>query len=421
MTEQNGARKSTVDKKTSNDHSAYNLGLEHTDDEYDTCSQLLIVLAHCFVVITFPFLFFCYYKVIRQFERAVCFRLGRLRACGAQGPGLTFVIPFLDKCKRVDLRLIATQLLPQEILSADSVTVEADATIYYHVIDPISSVVNIENARASTKLLAQSTLRNALGARTLTQILSERERLSTEIRDTLSSVTESWGVKIERIELKDLRLPKNLQRKMASIAEANQDAEAKCISAEGECRASESLKNAARVLSEVPAALQLRYLQTMHSISTDSNSTILFPMPMETLNPLKFTSLPSAITSIPMASQNLTTEIELSQQPHEPQPELPAISNTPQRTATPPTVPTYTSSQTLPMPISTTVTSANIYGTRYPQQNTNTTQRYGGQRIGSVGTITEICTSDDDEKSTDRQQRPIYPMQPMNQVPVYNY
>ncbi|KAI6180939.1 Stomatin-2-like protein [Aphelenchoides besseyi] len=395
MTEQNGARKSTVDKKATNGHSAYNLGLEHTDDEYDTCSQLLIVLAHCFVIITFPFLFFFYFKVIRQFERAVCFRLGRLRSGGAQGPGLTFVIPFLDKCKCVDLRLISSQLLPQEILTADSVTVEADATVYFHVINPISSVVNIENARASTKLLAQSTLRNVLGARTLMQILSEREKLSTNIQDTLSSVTESWGVKVERIELKDLRLPKNLQRKMASTAEANQEAQAKLVAAEGECRASESLKNAARVLSEVPAALHLRYLQTMHSISTDSNSTILFPMSMETLNPLKFTSLPPIVTSIPMASQNPTSEIDLSQQTQEPQPELPPISNTPQRTATPST---YTSSQTLPMPISTTVTSANIYGTRYPQQNTNAIQRFGSQRIGSVGTITEMCTSDDDEK-----------------------
>lgn len=170
-----------------------------------------------------------------------------------------------------------------QILSKDSVTVNVDAVVYFRVCDATVSIVNVENATGSTKLLAQTTLRNVLGTKTLSEMLSHREEISNEMQQTLDQATESWGVKVERVEVKDIRLPVNLQRAMAAEAEANREAKAKVIAADGERLASESLRTAATVLSETPAALQLRYLQTLNTISAEHNSTIIFPLPMDLL------------------------------------------------------------------------------------------------------------------------------------------
>ncbi|KAI6183750.1 hypothetical protein M3Y97_00522400 [Aphelenchoides bicaudatus] len=259
-----------------------NLNFENTEP-YDCCSYFLIIISYLLVIVTFPFTFFMYFRIVQQYERAVIFRLGRLKSGGAKGPGLFFIIPCIDEYRKIDLRVVSFQVPPQEILSKDSVTVEVDAVVYFRIFDPTISVVNVENAISSTKLLAQTTLRNVLGTKNLSEMLSHREEISGEMQNVLDTATAPWGVKVQRVEVKDIRLPKQLQRAMAAEAEAAREAKAKVISADGERQASEALRSAAFVLGEHPAALQLRYLQTLNTISAEHNSTIIFPLPMDVL------------------------------------------------------------------------------------------------------------------------------------------
>jgi len=219
-------------------------------------------------------------KVVQEYERAVIFRLGRLRAGGAKGPGLFFTMPCIDSYKTVDLRTVSFDVPPQEVLSRDSVTVSVDAVVYYRVSNPTMATNNIEDYSHSTRLLAATTLRNVLGTRNLAEILSERESISRVMQDSLDEATDPWGVKAERVEIKDVRLPVQLQRAMAAEAEAAREARAKVIAAEGEQKASQALREAAMVIAESPSALQLRYLQTLSTISAEHNSTIIFPMPI---------------------------------------------------------------------------------------------------------------------------------------------
>uniref|UniRef100_A0A915MR53 Band 7 domain-containing protein n=1 Tax=Meloidogyne javanica TaxID=6303 RepID=A0A915MR53_MELJA len=198
-------------------------------------------------------------KVVQEYERAVIFRLGRLLPGGAKGPGIFFIVPCIDTYRKVDLRVLSFEVPPQEILSKDSVTVAVDAVVYFRISNATISVTNVEDASRSTKLLAQTTLRNILGTKT------------------------QWGVKVERVEVKDVRLPIQLQRAMAAEAEAAREARAKVIVAEGEQKASRALKEAADVIAESPQAIQLRYLQTLNSISAEKNSTIIFPFPVDLL------------------------------------------------------------------------------------------------------------------------------------------
>eukprot|EP00105_Crassostrea_gigas_P006752 XP_011420800.2 PREDICTED: mechanosensory protein 2-like [Crassostrea gigas] len=186
--------------------------------------------------------------------------------------------------QKVDLRVLSYDVPPQEILTRDSVTVAVDAVVYYRIFDPIMSVCNVNDAFRSTQLLASTTLRNVLGTKAMSEVLSERESISQEMQHILDVSTDPWGMKVERVEIKDVRLPIQLQRAMAAEAEAAREARAKVVAAEGEQKASRALKEAADVIAESPAALQLRYLQTLNSISAEKNSTIIFPLPINMLS-----------------------------------------------------------------------------------------------------------------------------------------
>lgn len=255
----------------------------HSDPEESSmyqCEVAMKMLAIVVIVFTFPFCLVVCMKVIAQYERAVVFRLGRLLP-GARGPGLIFVLPCLDTMKIIDLRTFTFDVPTQEVLTKDSVTVAVDAVVYYRIFDPVMSVVNVEDANRSTRLLAATTLRNVLGTMDLYQLLTDRENIAALMQECLDVATDTWGVKVERVEVKDVRLPIQLQRAMAAEAEATREARAKVIAAEGEEAASKSLKRAGRVLAECPMALQLRYLQTLSSISAEKNSTIIFPLPID--------------------------------------------------------------------------------------------------------------------------------------------
>jgi len=256
---------------------------EETEQKFSCCALLLTVLSYFLVLCTFPISLCFALRIVQEYERAVIFRLGRLLPGGAKGPGLFFVLPFIDSYKKVDLRTVSFDVPPQEILSKDSVTVAVDAVVYFRIYDATMSITNVENANHSTRLLAQTTLRNTLGTKNLTEILSERENISHMMQSSLDEATDPWGVKVERVEVKDVRLPQQLQRAMAAEAEAQREARAKVIAAEGEMNASRALKEAADVISESPQALQLRYLQTLTVIASEKNSTIVFPLPVEML------------------------------------------------------------------------------------------------------------------------------------------
>jgi len=260
-------------------------GQVQRDDEDDGCGScvgmLIMIISMFLILITMPFSLFVTVKQVQEYQRAVIFRLGRVKKGGAVGPGLFFIIPCMDSIQVVDLRTVSFDVPPQEILTKDSVTVAVDAVVYYKISDPMSSVVNISNASSSTRLLASTTLRNALGTRTLQEILAEREGVAAQILEHLDAATDEWGIKVERVEVKDVRLPQSLQRAMAAEAEAAREARAKVIAAEGEQKASKALKEASDIISTSPAALQLRYLQTLGSIAAEKNSTIVFPLPIE--------------------------------------------------------------------------------------------------------------------------------------------
>merc|ERR1719215_1930801 len=222
--------------------------------------------------------------MVQEYQRAVIFRLGRVKKGNAVGPGLFFIIPCLDQIQVVDLRTVSFDVPPQEILTKDSVTVSVDAVVYYKIVSPYAAVCNVTNANQSTKLLASTTLRTVLGTKNLSEILSERDTISNVMKTLLDEATDPWGVRVERVEVKDVRLPVQLQRAMAAEAEAAREARAKVIAAEGEQKASRALKEASEVISESSSALQLRYLQTLNSISAEKNSTIIFPLPTDLIS-----------------------------------------------------------------------------------------------------------------------------------------
>ncbi|XP_043286389.1 band 7 protein AGAP004871 [Venturia canescens] len=261
------------------------IGAEDSKDNEGTttCGNILVFLSWLIVVLTMPFSLFVCFKVVQEYERAVIFRLGRLLSGGAKGPGIFFILPCVDCYARVDLRTRTYDVPPQEVLTKDSVTVSVDAVVYYRVNNATISIANVENAHHSTRLLAQTTLRNTMGTRPLHEILSERETLSGNMQMSLDEATDSWGIKVERVEIKDVRLPVQLQRAMAAEAEAAREARAKVIAAEGEQKASRALREASEVIGDSPAALQLRYLQTLNTISAEKNSTIVFPLPIDML------------------------------------------------------------------------------------------------------------------------------------------
>ncbi|CAF3681005.1 unnamed protein product [Rotaria sp. Silwood1] len=261
--------------------------VRNTEEGISACGWVLVVLSYIICVLTFPFSLCVAIKVIQEYERAVIMRLGRILPGGAKGPGLFFILPCVDTIMKVDLRTVTFDVPPQEILTRDSVTVSVDAVVYFRIFNPIISVTNVENSRYSTQLLAATTLRNILGTKTLQEILSDRENISHSMQVHLDEGTDPWGVKVERVEMKDVRLPVSMQRSMAAEAEAAREARAKIIAAEGEQKASRSLKEAADVINESPIALQLRYLQTLTHIAAEKNSTIVFPIPIELMRLMK--------------------------------------------------------------------------------------------------------------------------------------
>ncbi|XP_052790880.1 stomatin-like [Mya arenaria] len=246
---------------------------------YGVCGYVLVAMASLILILFFPFSLIWSLKVVQEYERAVIFRLGRIKGRRAQGPGLFFLMPCVDTFIKVDLRTFTFNIPPQEILTRDSVTVVVDAVIYARIYDATMATVNIKDARGSTNLLGATTLRTMLGTVGLSEILSDRDRIDRDMQNTLDNATHYWGVKVERVEIKDVRLPIQMQRAMAAEAEAGRMARAKVISAEGEMKAARSIKQAADVLQESPASIQLRYLQTLHSISEEQNHTIVFPLP----------------------------------------------------------------------------------------------------------------------------------------------
>ncbi|KAG8450335.1 hypothetical protein GDO86_002837 [Hymenochirus boettgeri] len=244
---------------------------------------VLMFVSFLLVLVTFPLSIWSCMKIVQEYERAVIFRLGRVRS-NAKGPGIFWILPCTDNFCRVDLRTVSFAVPPQEVLTKDSVTIMVDAVVFYRVFNPTVSVIKVDNASQATQMLAQTTLRNMLGTKSLTEILVDREEMAEQMSRILYDATRVWGIKVERVEIRDVKLPGSLQRAMAAEAEAAREARAKVVAAEGEMNASRSLKEAAIIMSESPAALQLRYLQTLSHIAAEKNSTIVFPIPVNILS-----------------------------------------------------------------------------------------------------------------------------------------
>ncbi len=221
-------------------------------------------------------------KILKEYERGVIFRFGRLR--GAKGPGLFVIIPFVDKMIKVDLRTVTMDVPPQDIITHDNVPVKVNAVVYFRVMDPEKSIVKIEKYILATSQIAQTTLRSILGQVELDDLLARREKINKELQKIIDEQTDPWGVKVSNVEIKDVELPQSIQRAFAKQAEAERERRAKIISAEGEFQASEKLSNAAEVLGKFPISVQLRFLQTLKEIATEQNSTIVFPVPIDLVN-----------------------------------------------------------------------------------------------------------------------------------------
>lgn len=226
-------------------------------------------------------------KIIPEYERGVIFRLGRV--VGAKGPGLFFIVPFIDRMIKVDTRTITLDVPTQEAITRDNVTVKVNAVCYFRVLEPNAAVVNVENYLLATQQIAQTTLRSVLGQRELDELLSERDEINSQLQKIIDEQTEPWGVKVSVVEVKDIELPQSMQRAMARQAEAEREKRAKIIHADGELQASKQLAEAAKVMATSQGALQLRYLQTLSEISVEHNSTIIFPLPIELLTGLMST------------------------------------------------------------------------------------------------------------------------------------
>jgi len=273
-------------------------------DEGPNICALIITIGSLFLIVaSLPFSLFFVVKVVQEYERAVIFRLGRLLTGGARGPGVFFINPFVDIYEKIDMRSQTFEIPPQEILTKDSVTVFVNAIMYYKVANATHAVSNVDDYSGSARLLAATSLRNVLGTMTLGDILCQREIIAKSMKTTLDEGTEPWGVMVERVEVKDVRVPEQLQRAMAAEAEAARNARAKVIAAEGEHKASRSLRQAAEVIMDSPAALQLRYLQTLNSISAEHNSTIIFPVPIDIISNFMNFQQPSNMDMQPQQQQ----------------------------------------------------------------------------------------------------------------------
>jgi len=225
-------------------------------------------------------------RILREYERGVIFRLGRLTGNGGvKGPGLILLIPVIDKMVKVSLRTVVLDVPPQDVITQDNVSIKVNAVVYFRVIEPQKAVVQVENFLAATSQISQTTLRSVLGQSELDDLLSQREKINHKLQQIIDSNTDPWGVKVSNVEVKQIDLPQEMQRAMAKQAEAERERRSKIIAAEGEYQASQRLADAAKILADQPSALTLRYLQTLREIATENNSTTIFPVPIDLLKP----------------------------------------------------------------------------------------------------------------------------------------
>lgn len=222
-------------------------------------------------------------RILREYERGVVFRLGRLMS--VRGPGLILLIPVIDKMVKVSLRTVVMDVPPQDIITEDNVSIKVNAVVYFRVLQPQKAIVEVENYLMATSQFSQTTLRSVLGQSELDDLLSQREKINQKLQQIIDTHTEPWGIKVSNVEVKQIDLPQEMQRAMAKQAEAERERRSKVIAAEGEYQASQRLADAARILSEQPSALTLRYLQTLREIATENNSTTIFPVPIDLVKP----------------------------------------------------------------------------------------------------------------------------------------
>ena len=246
--------------------------------------NLLVVSVLGTIVLLLVFLALAAIRVVQQYERGVIFVLGRL--IGAKGPGLFLVPPLISRMSNVDLRIVTLTVPPQEVISRDNVTIKVTAVIYFYVVDPIAAIVNVVNFNQATTQIGQTTLRNVRGQSELDELLAERNKINRDLQVIIDEHTSRWGVKVTAVEIKDVELPITMQRAMAKQAEAEREKRAKVIHAQGELQASTKLAQAAEVIGSQSAALQLRYLQTLTEIAVEKNSTIIFPLPIDLIEPM---------------------------------------------------------------------------------------------------------------------------------------
>jgi len=223
-------------------------------------------------------------KQLVEYERGVIFRLGRL-VSAPRGPGITFLIPVIERMVRVDLRTITMDIPPQDVITRDNVSVKVNAVLYFRVVEPAKAIVQVENYLFATSQLAQTTLRSVCGQEELDDLLSEREKINSRLQGIIDAHTDPWGIKVSLVEIKHIDLPQEMQRALAKQAEAERERRAKIINAEGEFQAAQRLADASAIIEQHPVALQLRYLQTLSEVATENNSTTLFPVPIDLLTP----------------------------------------------------------------------------------------------------------------------------------------
>ncbi len=241
------------------------------------------MIPYLVTVLIFIFILSQVVKILNEYERGVIFRLGRL--IPSKGPGIILLIPFIDKLQRLSLRLVTLDVPPQDVITRDNVSIKVNAVLYYRIMDPNRTVVEVADYAYATSQLAQTTLRSVCGQAELDELLSAREKISLRLQEILDKETDPWGIKVSKVELKHIDLPTEMQRAMAKQAEAERERRAKVIHAEGEYQASQKLSDAAVIISKDPTALQLRYLQTVSEIATENNSTIVFPIPIDLFKP----------------------------------------------------------------------------------------------------------------------------------------
>ena len=223
-------------------------------------------------------------RIVNEYERGVLFRLGRVTPENLKGPGLRLLLPVIDRMQKVDLRTVTYDVPAQEVITKDNVTIKVNAVIYFNVMNPVDSVIKVANHMTATSLYAQTSLRNILGQHELDEILAEREKIGQALQRIIDQATDAWGVKVSAVEVKDIELPEEMRRAMAKQAEAERERRAKIIAAEGEHQAAQKLHEAAEILEQTTAALQLRYLQTLVEIGVEKNTTIVFPLPVDMLS-----------------------------------------------------------------------------------------------------------------------------------------